>query len=205
MTKKLFYISLCFFLTLSTFAQKKNRHFEKLIQKYDVATVLQTTSGSPEEFWHQLVRNHQGLADYTNALARKKKTALNAENDVMTALGLVESEYSHLYVYNDSIIDDYTSKVSEDVMGTDVHKIRLHIAYGKTPNAFCTPRGDIYIYAPLLDRIDYDYKMLYGICAHEVAHYYLRHTARQKWADEKHARVHFKKWINLKVQHLFVL
>lgn len=122
------------------------------------------------------------------ALARKRKTALKAEKDVAMALGLVESEYSHLYVYSGDTITNYIRELSKGIMGPDAYNIRLHIAYGETPNAFCTPRGDIYIYTSLLNCINYDRNMLYGICAHEVAHYYLRHSERQIWADEKRAK-----------------
>lgn len=175
-------------VSLPVFSQKKNREFEKLIRKYDVTSVLQTKNGKPEDFWRQLSQNHQGLLAYINALEHGKKTALKAENDISMALGLIEHEYNQLYVYTGDTIANYTREISEGILGIDANKIRIHIAYGSIPNAFCTPRGDIYIYTSLLERVDYDWRMLYGICAHEVAHYYLRHSARQKWADEKRAK-----------------
>lgn len=185
MIKNILTLLLGLLISLSTLAQKKNREFEKLIKKYDVASILQTKNGRPEEFWRQLSKNHQGLLAYINALGHGKKTALNAEKDISMALGFVEKEYQQLYVYKGDTINNYTKYISEGVLGLDANNIRLHIAYGAFPNAFCTPHGDIYIYTSLLDCVDYDMKMLYGICAHEVAHYYLRHSARHKWADEK--------------------
>lgn len=185
MTTRFLTILLSLFISLSTFAQKKNKEFEKLIKKYDVASILQTKNGRPEDFWRQLSSNHKGLLAYVNALRHGKKTALNAEKDISMALGLVESEYQQLYVYKNDTISNFANYISEGVLGLDANNIRLHIAYGTYPNAFCTPRGDIYIYTSLLNCVDYDMSMLYGICAHEVAHYYLQHSARHKWADEK--------------------
>ena len=167
------------------FGQKKNRAYEKLIKKYDVAAILKTKEGNAEDFWRQLEHGHAGLLAYENALARRQKSALKAEGDISMALGLIDSQYRYLYVYTGDTIANYTRDIQSGLMGVDANRIRLHIAYGETPNAFCTPRGDIYIYTSLLNRIDYDWRMLFGICAHEVAHYYLRHSARQKWADRK--------------------
>lgn len=181
-------IILSLIVSLSLNAQKSNKSFEKIIRKYDIASMLQTKSGRPEDFWRQLSKNHDGLSAYVKALAHRKRTAVKAANDVALALGLVESEYSHLYVYKDDTTATCTRKISNEIMGVDANKINIHIVYGETPNAFCTPRGDIYIYTSLFDRIDYNWRMLYGICAHEIAHYYLRHSERQKWADEKRAR-----------------
>ena len=181
-------IILSLIVSLSLNAQRSNKSFEKIIKKYDVASMLQTKSRQPEDFWRQLSKNHEGLSAYVKALARRKSSAVKAANDVAMALGLVESEYSRLYIFKNDTIDTYTREISNDIMGVDANKINIHIAYGEIPNAFCTPRGDIYIYTSLFDRIDYDWRMLYGICAHEIAHYYLKHTERQKWADEKRAK-----------------
>lgn len=188
MTRILLSILFGLILSFPANAQKKNKDFEKMIRKYDITSILETKEGKPEDFWRQLSKNHEGLTAYAKALARGQKTALKAENDISMALGLVEDEYRHLYMYTGDTIAKYTREISSGILGVDAYNIRVHIAYGESPNAFCTPRGDIYIYTSLLDRIDFDWRMLYGICAHEVAHYYLRHSARQKWADEKRAK-----------------
>ena len=68
-------------------------------------------------------------------------------------------------------------------MGVNGERIRVHFIQGDQPNAFCTPGGDIYIYTALAQKLTGDWPMIYGVCAHEAAHYYLKHSARQKWAD----------------------
>lgn len=178
-----------FFIFISiAVAQDRDREYEKMIFRYDVAYIFSSSEGLPEDFWRQLERGHNGLLSFNKALTRGKKTALEAESDISRALGVVDNQYRYLYLYEGDTIKDFTHDIQEIVLGCDANRIRLHIAYGEVPNAFCTPRGDIYIYTTLLDRLDFDWRMLVGICAHEVAHYYLKHSARQIWADKKAER-----------------
>lgn len=181
---------ICCSLFLSCFSvfSQMNRKYEKMIKKYDIAKLLTIYNGSPEDFWHQIEYNHSGLLAYKQALATKRKSALEAQSDVAFAMNLAYSKYADLYIFKDESATNYTKQVTEVVLGTEADRIRFRIAYGRFPNAFCTPRGDIYVYSSLLDCIDYDNKMLYGILAHEVAHYYLRHSVRQQWADKKKER-----------------
>lgn len=172
------------FVSSLAFGQK-NKDFEKIIKRYDMASVLQVKDAYPENFWTQLKQGHQGLQDFEKALSKKQKSAIRAVGDVDKALGLVDRQYQYLYLLTGDTVSNFTHSLQSELLGADSSQIHIHIVLGNEPNAFCTPRGDVYIYTSLLERIHYNIDLLYGICAHEAAHYFLRHSALQKWADRK--------------------
>jgi len=188
--KKLCSFFLLFLSCLSLFPQNKTqKEYERIIQHYDILYSLNGEHGTANDFWKLLEDNHIGLGKFNRALAKGRRTALKAQADVKEALGVVENGYKALYTYdNDPDIKSYTSHIEDNCLGVDKTRVQIHIAYGESPNAFATPRGDIYLYSSLLKQLDYDEMMIAAVSAHEAAHYYLKHSVRQRWIDRKNER-----------------
>lgn len=183
--KKYILLFLCFFLPACVNAQMKNNKYERLIKKYDIINLLVEKTGKPEVFWQQIESKHNGLLSYKKAISNRKKTAIDAQNEITKPLGIVRNGYSKLYKYDDSDTRNYLRQIAKELLGIYFFRVNINIVEGKEPNAFCTPSGDIYIYNSLLTQIDNNRNMLLGICAHEIAHYYLKHAIMEIWADKK--------------------
>ena len=183
-----FFFLVCLYVLFFSLQAGNNRQYEGIIKKYDIAYLLPSSEGSAEDFWSSLENRHEGLYKYRKALAKKKKTAVEANYDLNMALARVEPRYSEFQYLNDAQAREFASRLNLIIEGNNSNRLHFHLIFGLYPNAFCTPRGHIYIYHTLVTTIEGDASLLVGICAHEAAHYYLRHSARHLWAQKKEER-----------------
>lgn len=183
-----FVLCFSFSLCMVDMQAKNNRKFEKIIKAYDVAPLLKTPGKTPASFWQQIEEGHVGLNKYKHALKRKKKTAVEANYELNMALAKVETQYDDREYIDDSTTQSMLTNLRDIIEGEPDRRLQFHLVWGFTPNAYCTPRGHIYIYHTLVRAYSQDPEMLIGVCAHEAAHYYLMHSARHLWAEKRNER-----------------
>lgn len=180
-------ITIIIISTTPSFGQRKK--YENLIRTYDVLVYTDTIQKkTPSAFWAALRKNNKKLVTLRKAIAKKKKTAMRAINQIEKANKLVSSPYEN----TSGIRNQDVQQLFQDVYATMGIKestgFKLHVIDDPTPNAFTTPDRQVYIHSGLLDIEGFTFENLIGVVAHEAAHFTLRHSLEKAYKIQKRLR-----------------
>lgn len=171
------------FLACPFLSYSQNKKFDKLIKKYDVSLYVKNiTERNPALFWEAVVSNNEGFWDYSKAIKKKKRTALDATDVVVKSLGMTQLYRSTLPVV-DSLQFIADTLINNLGICALYENAQMRIVYDDEKNAATYPDGFIYVYTPVI--FDLTSEQTLGVCAHEAAHLLLYHVFLNAYAEQK--------------------
>lgn len=155
--------------------------FDKLIEKHDFISILDTTrKGDAAYFWRSVIANNEDYNKFNKSLAKNKAAARNVISEI--------DEMPHpSYLYSQLIDNEIQEEYKGFIYGDSLAKnARIFILNTDKINAFADPRGEICVYTGLINFYpkDKDTKIL-GVLAHEMSHFALQHMAIRMWKERR--------------------
>lgn len=172
---------ICLFVTVGIYAyqpqqslSRKQRAAIKKAEELDVLKYLpDTTSHNQMIFWNSIVENNPSFNEIMAKFKKPGKLAKDAlqkveNNSMLTSIMNMD--------YNIEKEGKFNDLIHEILFGdkTEHPDIIFRLRMDNDFNAFTTPEGYIYMNNAVIDRTS-ETAMVYGIFAHEVAHYLYNH------------------------------
>lgn len=180
----------CFlFSSVSAYADKTEKQYKKLIEKYDVADIVKSVENNhPVEFWINTILNNEALVQFSHDIQKTKGPMKKAKERT--------ARLPRFYPkYDNSILDDWQGFCDTLLINmgiTDLgYKCSLHVVYSDEVNAFAALTDDGFamcVTTGLISRRGLTYDMLMGFVAHEFVHGAFCHHMRGIYAEEKESR-----------------
>ena len=171
--RKAFWVIVFLFIFGQSYGQ--NKKYDKILEKHDVRECIQNIPiGDTESFWNAVWRNNEELEKLMKASEKVSEAYIAAKREMYEASICAKPYYASLSRYDAKYITDtllaYTGakQVFSDCT--------VDIIEDTDANAFCAPEGYIFLTAPLIDELEASFIKLLGVCAHEMAHFFLRHA-----------------------------
>lgn len=178
-------ILLLVFWTTTICVSAQNKKFDKLINEFDVIEYVESLEKNrPDLFWDAVWRNNENLNKLYDAITKKKSTALDAQKDLYEAALFSADYYNNLQL--DSEFQDIADTLFYVIGIRDVFPdAKIYVIYDDQLNAFACPDGRLYLNSGLIMCKGIPVEGLFGICAHEAAHFLLQHSLVEAYAFRK--------------------
>ena len=170
---KLFFTILFIVMSLPSYGQSKK--FDKILEKHDIKEYIKgIPSGDTESFWNAVWQNNDALDKLIKANEKKTDAYIAAHKEMYDASIYAKTYYNSLSRYDAKYITDtLLMYIGAKQVFSDC---TIDIISDTDVNAFCAPDGQIFLTAPLIDELNANFTQLLGICAHEMAHFFLMHA-----------------------------
>lgn len=154
-------------------AQKK---YEKYIRKYDVVQYLpERCDSNPSTFWRTIVNNNPVLKENIGKMT-------NPKGSMKEAMDKVQRINSENALRDQSLpkmdLGPLNEMLNAELLdaGEDDPVMTFCVLDKEEWNAGCTPDGHVYINYGLVKKLGKSDEMLFGVLAHEITHFMLKHT-----------------------------
>lgn len=162
------------------------------VKRLDVIDISKLPKDNPFLFWETARASDSEYKQLLNGNTKRKKSYVTAENDIIKAIRGYEPEIraamSNLPPETDTLawslekelrINDIRQQ-PEDIFLYD--NLFIKIANIEQINACAFPNGNILLYKGLFTIPNMNRKDILAACAHELAHYMLKHALSQRYA-----------------------
>ena len=167
---------------------RQEKRYIKLANRLDILKCLPDTAIHQQGlFWKSVVEKNEDFNQMMEFFVEPTGLAKEALSKVKSAEGL----NMFMNMSYDERKEGHQNKLLHGIMfgdSTAYKDITFRMNYDKDFNAFTTPDGYIYVNTGVLDKIDPDYDLMYGILAHEITHYLLKHQLIHEYMALKRER-----------------
>lgn len=187
-TRKILFSVILLFATIPTMGKDNTKEYVKILNEFDLDSNVRKVKDRGS-FWFIVWFNNENLADFAEALQKEKSSAQAAAENIGKCAYMSEPYYSSLKIVNDSTALDFAAMLYEDLGAKEVEgNAVIRIVKDDEPNAYALPDGRLFINSGLIRLDSLTYEGLLGVCAHEMAHYVLKHAATRFYKMEKKAK-----------------
>lgn len=183
-------ILLFFFCIVSTFASAKSA--KQWVQELDVVDIRTLPKDNAYSFWVGARDADPMYAQLLKAHSKRKKSYTQAESDIIKGIRSYESDVRALTTNLPTWIDSLEWSFEEALHLSELKKaprdiymydnLSINIVNVNQINACTFPNGTILLYVGLLDIPSFTRKDVLAACAHELAHYMMKHSLSHQYA-----------------------
>ena len=165
------------------FAKDMSKVYEKMIRTYDIdASCLKVKDAG--DFWDGVWRNNVRLMNFVKA-AEKRTPLFKKVSRMLSQAKAINDLHTSTFKIVATNKDSLLIPLYNTLGAVKVHpNITLQLIRKNEMNAFTCPDGSIYLCTGLLtDSVGF--AEILGVCAHEMAHFVLQHTAVEAYKVAK--------------------